>query len=178
MESIVPSEELNHSGEQPQTIADIVPVDSYNGPETDINQVLLCADIDVVFNNLLSERQADILRLCYRLQGGPILKLDEIGFRYGISVSRVAQIRDRALLKIRYGDRHPNSHGCQGRLRSYYDADLKESTISTGKDISNPVNDCRAFGRAAVRFPSDNQADWLERTPTLQEYRDSQQTAA
>ena len=53
----------------------------------------------------LDERDAEVLRLYFGLEGQREHTLEEIGNRLGVTRERIRQLRDRALRRLREGDK-------------------------------------------------------------------------
>ena len=81
-------------------------METYDEDEIDelIDLKILRRKIDETIDSLpVSERDKDIFRRRYGLcEDGKVWTLRELGERYGISDSRVSQIQQRILRKLRY----------------------------------------------------------------------------
>jgi len=82
-------------------------------PEEDAMDSLLHEEIQGTLDTL-EEREAEIVRLYYGIEGRAPMTLDEIAQRYGLTRERVRQIRERALSRLR----HPSR---RGRLREFWE---------------------------------------------------------
>ena len=54
---------------------------------------------------LLGEREAEVVRLRFGIDGGQPMTLEDIGARFGITRERVRQIEQKAMRKLRHPSR-------------------------------------------------------------------------
>jgi RNA polymerase primary sigma factor len=73
-------------------------------PDEDLLHDSLCKEIDRVLS-YLNDREADILRLYFGLNGYLPLSLDEIAEKFGLTRERVRQIKEKALNMLRSSSR-------------------------------------------------------------------------
>jgi RNA polymerase primary sigma factor len=83
-----------------RTLADTIPSEASDDPEG----VVLNADIGERLSTAVGElpdREAQILRLRFGLDGSQVYTLEEIGQRFGVSRERIRQLEARALRQMR-----------------------------------------------------------------------------
>ena len=97
--------------EEDQSLLDVLPDDRQESPENQVMRGCLRGQIDSALNGLV-ERESEILRLYFGLDGEEPMTLDQIGARFGLTRERVRQIKEKALHRLR----HPSR--CD-RLRTY-----------------------------------------------------------
>ena len=83
-------------------IADFIIDDNTIAPENKVSQENLFDDINKLLNNVVNEREKNILIMRYGLDSDGLHKtLDEIGNQYGVSRERIRQIENRAIAKLK-----------------------------------------------------------------------------
>lgn len=83
-----------------RTLADTIPSEDSDDPEG----AVMNADIGERLSTAVGElpdREAQILRLRFGLEGGQVYTLEEIGQRFGVSRERIRQLEARALRQMR-----------------------------------------------------------------------------
>lgn len=78
----------------------IMPYSDAPAPTDNLMHESLCRDIERVLVTL-KEREADVIRLCFGLNGLPPLTLEEISGILGLSRERIRQIKEKGLRAIR-----------------------------------------------------------------------------
>lgn len=73
--------------------------DSVN-PETGLMNVSLCIEIERTLSKL-TERESDVIRYYFGLNGHKQHSLEEIGLLFGLAPERIRQIKEKSLKKIR-----------------------------------------------------------------------------
>jgi RNA polymerase primary sigma factor len=91
-----PIGEGNDSG----TFGDIVGDENASSPYQNVQEDNLRSDLDRMVNSL-DQREADILRMRFGLDGHDELTLEEVGQRFNVTRERVRQLQNLALQKIR-----------------------------------------------------------------------------
>lgn len=88
------------SADNDTTYAEQLP--SYT-PSTDntLAHESLCKEINSWISKLRDEREKDIIISAFGLNGVPVLTLDELAMKHGLSRERIRQIRQKALSKMR-----------------------------------------------------------------------------
>jgi len=81
--------------------------DSKDSPETGLIRESLRQEIDRVMDTL-SEREADVVRLYFGLDGKYQLTLEEIGQKFDLTRERVRQIKEKALRHLKQASRNKN----------------------------------------------------------------------
>ena len=66
-----------------------------------VDRIALADEFKEVLNSL-SEREADVLRYYFGLDGYPEMTLEKIGGKYGLTRERVRQIKEKAIGKLRH----------------------------------------------------------------------------
>lgn len=56
----------------------------------------------------LTSRERDVLRFYFGINGFPLLTLDEIGTKFGLTRERVRQIKEKAIRRLKHGNRSRN----------------------------------------------------------------------
>ena len=97
--------------EESNNLLDVLPDDRQESPDSQVARGCLRGQIDVALHGLLN-REAEIVRLYFGLNGEQPMTLDQIRARFSLTRERVRQIKEKALLRLR----HPSR--CD-RLRSY-----------------------------------------------------------
>ncbi|WP_115461053.1 sigma-70 family RNA polymerase sigma factor [Winogradskyella aurantiaca] len=77
-------------------------IENLSSPKPDANLLheSMCSDINTALSGL-SEREADVLKLYFGLNGDEAMSLLEIGHTFSISRERVRQLKDLAIKKLR-----------------------------------------------------------------------------
>jgi RNA polymerase primary sigma factor len=81
--------------------------DSKDSPETGLIHESLRKEIDRVIDTL-SEREANVIRLYFGLEGKYQLTLEEIGEKFDLTRERVRQIKEKALRHLKQTSRNKN----------------------------------------------------------------------
>ncbi|GIV27941.1 MAG: RNA polymerase sigma factor RpoD [Bacteroidia bacterium] len=83
------------------TLLDLLSKDEGLRPDEELEKESLRKDIERVLKSL-PEREAEILSAAYGLNGFHPLSLDEIAKRFNLTKERVRQIKDKAIMKLKY----------------------------------------------------------------------------
>ena len=81
--------------------------DNKDSPETELINESLRKEIDRVIDTL-SEREADVIRLFFGLDGKYQMTMDEIGEKFDLTRERVRQIKEKALRHLKQASRNKN----------------------------------------------------------------------
>jgi len=90
--------------EEDHSLLDVIPDDRQESPEIMVMKGCLRGQIDSVLGGLVN-REAEILKLYFGLDGEEPMTLDQIGNRYGLTRERVRQIKEKALDRLRHPSR-------------------------------------------------------------------------
>ncbi|MEE3041073.1 MAG: RNA polymerase sigma factor RpoD/SigA, partial [Candidatus Latescibacterota bacterium] len=90
--------------EEDHSLLDVIPDDRQESPEIMVMKGCLRGQIDSVLGDLVN-REAEILKLYFGLDGEEPMTLDQIGNRYGLTRERVRQIKEKALDRLRHPSR-------------------------------------------------------------------------
>lgn len=85
-------------------LLDYLPDEQRPGPAEEVDETELRASVDAALESL-KEREREILRMYYGLDGGEPMTLEEIGRVLGVTRERVRQIKERALSRLRHVER-------------------------------------------------------------------------
>ncbi len=99
--------------EDRENLGNMLPDESLPDPDEQLADAELKASIHGSLSQL-SEREADILRMYYGLDGRKPMTLEQIGAHYGLTRERVRQVKERALQKLRHPVR-------VNKLQEHYD---------------------------------------------------------
>ncbi|MDW7979725.1 MAG: sigma-70 family RNA polymerase sigma factor, partial [Verrucomicrobiales bacterium] len=86
--------------EDSDTFSEIVEDESAKTPYRQLEEKTVTAMLREMIKTL-DPREASILRARFALDGGPVLTLEEIGKKFGVTRERVRQIQNAALRKLR-----------------------------------------------------------------------------
>ena len=86
--------------DEDNTLYDIMLNDDSPGADDELMMNSLRKEIERSLSTL-SEREADVLRYFFGLHGYPILTLEEIGDKLGLTRERVRQIKEKAIKKLK-----------------------------------------------------------------------------
>ena len=92
---------------------DLIPDSSQEQPD----EIILRNDLEKLVKETittLDEREANVLKNYFGLEGLPELTLEEIGMKYGLTRERIRQIKGKAINKLRHPTRSK-------KLQEYYD---------------------------------------------------------
>ncbi|OGY91931.1 MAG: hypothetical protein A3H70_02185 [Candidatus Komeilibacteria bacterium RIFCSPLOWO2_02_FULL_48_11] len=89
------------SGDNDNSLLDIVPDASAQPPDAGISQRELQRDTELALG-LLDEREQEVLRLYYGFDEGDEQTLEQVGNQLGVTRERVRQIKEQALRKLRH----------------------------------------------------------------------------
>ena len=78
----------------------IIPDDTQESPDALLLRASLKEELEVALATL-DEREREIIKLYYGLDGTPGLNLEELGSNYGLTRERIRQIKNKALCKLR-----------------------------------------------------------------------------
>ena len=95
-------------------IGDFVEDETSVTPIDHINDVSLVEKVYEIMEDTLTDREADVIRLRYGLDGNRPETLEEVGKRFGVTRERVRQIQAKAIRKMRSPSRFK-------KLKEYYD---------------------------------------------------------
>ena len=97
LETPIGEEEDSHLG-------DFIPDEEAPAPENAASMMLLKEQLDEVLGTL-TEREAQVLRLRFGLEGGHPHTLEEVGAQFNVTRERIRQIEAKALRKLRHPSR-------------------------------------------------------------------------
>ena len=83
------------------SLLEIMSDESQEPPDALLLRVSLKEEIEAALD-ALEEREREIIRLYFGLDGAPPMTLNGIGNRFGLTRERIRQIRDKALCKLRH----------------------------------------------------------------------------
>jgi RNA polymerase primary sigma factor len=83
---------------------DVLLNDSLPGPENELVVESLRKDIERSLSTL-TQREGDVVRLYYGLNGKYPLTLEEIGERFDLTRERVRQIKEKAIRRLKHTSR-------------------------------------------------------------------------
>ncbi len=89
------------SSDDPVTLLDLLAVEEIALPDVELERESLKEDVSRVIQTL-PEREAEILKAAYGLNGFQAMSLDEIAKKFNLTKERVRQIKDKAIMKLRY----------------------------------------------------------------------------
>ena len=92
---------------------DVLKSDEVVTPETELLYESLRKEIDRAISTL-TQREADVVRLYFGLNGSHPMTLEEIGEKFGLTRERVRQIREKAIRKLRCTERNSQLRGYLG----------------------------------------------------------------
>ena len=101
--------------EDESNLGDFIEDSSTDGPADAATRVMLTQAVGAVLNEL-SEREQEIVRLRFGLDGGQAKTLEEVGREFGVTRERIRQIEAKTLAKLRHPQRSQ-------RLREFLEAE-------------------------------------------------------
>ncbi len=101
--------------EDESNLADFIQDSSTDGPADAATRMMLTQAVGAVLNEL-SEREQEIVRLRFGLDGGQAKTLEEVGKEFGVTRERIRQIEAKTLAKLRHPQRSQ-------RLREFLEAE-------------------------------------------------------
>jgi RNA polymerase primary sigma factor len=90
--------------ESTSSMYDVLPNDSIQGPEHELQKESLRKDIERSLSSLTG-REGDVVRLYYGLNGKHPLTLEEIGDLFDLTRERVRQIKEKAIRRLKHTSR-------------------------------------------------------------------------
>lgn len=90
--------------ESTSSMYDVLPNDSIQGPEFELQKESLRKDIERSLSSLTG-REGDVVRLYYGLNGKHPLTLEEIGDLFDLTRERVRQIKEKAIRRLKHTSR-------------------------------------------------------------------------
>ena len=101
--------------EDESNLGDFIEDSSTDGPADAATRVMLTQAVGAVLGEL-SEREQEIVRLRFGLDGGQAKTLEEVGREFGVTRERIRQIEAKTLAKLRHPQRSQ-------RLREFLEAE-------------------------------------------------------
>lgn len=94
---------LNHriGTEESSELLDVLEDNATQSPEAQMNEMMMRQDILEVLDNILTEREKEIVALRYGLLTGEPYTLEEVSSLFNLSRERVRQIQNKAMRKLR-----------------------------------------------------------------------------
>jgi RNA polymerase sigma factor (sigma-70 family) len=94
---------LNHriGSEESSELLDVLEDHSTQSPESQMNEMMMRQDILEVLDNILTEREKEIVAMRYGLVTGEPYTLEEVSGLFNLSRERVRQIQNKAMRKLR-----------------------------------------------------------------------------
>ena len=83
---------------------DVLKSDEVVTPETELLNESLRKEIDRAISTL-TQREADVVRLYFGLNGGHPMTLEEIGEKFDLTRERVRQIKEKAIRRLKHTSR-------------------------------------------------------------------------
>ena len=102
---------LKSGDENKNTLIDVLPNDEQPLPDKELMKESLKKEVHNVLSTL-TEREAEVIKLYFGIEGDHSATLEEIGERFNLTRERVRQIKEKALRNLRHSKR-------SGRLKSY-----------------------------------------------------------
>ena len=96
---------LVEGDESSSSMYDVLSNDSLPGPESNLVVESLRKDIERSLT-ALTQRESDVIRLFYGLEGRAAMSLDEIGVRFDLTRERVRQIREKAIRRLKHSSKN------------------------------------------------------------------------
>ena len=87
------------------SLSEVLLNDNATHPDEDLLYESLCNEIERILRHL-NEREAEILRLYYGLNGNLPNSLDEIAEKFDLTRERVRQIKEKAIQRMRSSSRN------------------------------------------------------------------------
>lgn len=94
------------NGEE-NSLLDVIQNDQQPAPDTELISESLKSEIKSLLS-ILPEREAEVIRLYFGLDGEYALTLEEIGERFNLTRERVRQIKEKAIRRLRHNTRSKN----------------------------------------------------------------------
>lgn len=94
---------LNHrvgKGEDTE-LMDLLEDSNTRPPDVQIGERMLCQEVTAVLENVLTEREREVICLRYGITTGETHTLEEVGHQFNLSRERVRQIQTKAMRKLR-----------------------------------------------------------------------------
>ena len=94
---------LNHriGSEESSELLDVLEDNATQSPESQMNEMMMRQDILEVLDNILTEREKEIVAMRYGLVTGEPYTLEEVSGLFNLSRERVRQIQNKAMRKLR-----------------------------------------------------------------------------
>ena len=94
---------LNHriGSEESSELLDVLEDNVTQSPESQMNEMMMRQDILEVLDNILTEREKEIVAMRYGLITGEPYTLEEVSSLFNLSRERVRQIQNKAMRKLR-----------------------------------------------------------------------------
>ncbi len=102
---------LKSGDENKNSLMDVLPNEHQPLPDKDLMKESLKNEVSNVLSTL-SEREAEVIKLYFGIEGDHSATLEEIGERFNLTRERVRQIKEKALRNLRHSKR-------SGRLKTY-----------------------------------------------------------
>lgn len=83
-------------------LIDFIPDEKSISIENQVAELFLKKEIDNLFSNRLTEREAKVLLMRFGFENGRIYTLEEIGQEIGVTRERIRQIESKALKKLKF----------------------------------------------------------------------------
>lgn len=96
---------LVEGDESSSSMYDVLSNDSLPGPESNLVVESLRKDIERSLT-ALTQRESDVIRLFYGLEGRAAMSLDEIGVRFDLTRERVRQIKEKAIRRLKHSSKN------------------------------------------------------------------------
>jgi RNA polymerase primary sigma factor len=96
---------LVEGDESSSSMYDVLANDSLPGPESNLVVESLRTDIERSLT-ALTQRESDVVRLFYGLEGRSPMSLDEIGVRFDLTRERVRQIKEKAIRRLKHSSKN------------------------------------------------------------------------
>ncbi len=96
---------LVEGDESSSSMYDVLANDSLPGPESNLVVESLRKDIERSLT-ALTQRESDVVRLFYGLEGRAPMSLDEIGVRFDLTRERVRQIKEKAIRRLKHSSKN------------------------------------------------------------------------
>lgn len=83
-------------------LIDFIPDEKSISIENQVAELFLKKEIDNLFSNKLTEREAKVLLMRFGFENGQVYTLEEIGQEIGVTRERIRQIESKALKKLKF----------------------------------------------------------------------------